>query len=204
VGSTFYTYIHCLACLGVVDGYSNGTFRPYNNVTRGQLVKMVANAAGWHDNIPNTQQTFQDVPPGSWSWVYVERYLVHQPNGIQGYACGGPQEPCVPPANLPYFRPTTEATRGQISKIISNAAGFSDPPTGQQFEDVAPTNAFYPYIYRLQSRHIVGGYACGGPHEPCVPPANLPYYRPDADASRGQAAKLVSLTFFPDCQASRP
>ena len=207
-GSTFYTYVHCLACLGVVNGYPNGTFRPDNNVTRGQLVKMVANSAGWNDNPPNTpnaEQTFQDVPPGSWAWLFVYRYLIHQPGGIQGYPCGGPQEPCVPPNNLPYFRPTREASRGQIAKIISNAAGFTDPPTGQQFEDVASNNAFYPYIYRLASRNIVGGYACGDrPQEPCVPPANLPYFRPDADATRGQTAKLVSIAFFPDCQASQP
>jgi hypothetical protein len=203
-GSTFYPYIHCLACLGVVDGYSNGTFRPDNYVTRGQLVKMVSNSAGWNDNIPDTQQTFQDVPPLSWSWLYVERYLIHQPGGILGYQCGGPTEPCVPPNNLPYFRPTQEATRGQIAKIISNAAGYNDPPVGQQFQDVSPGTAFYAYIFRLATRHIVAGYQCGGQHEPCVPPDNLPYYRPDQDATRGQTAKIVANTFFPDCQALTP
>ena len=28
VGSTFYPYIHCLACLGIVNGYPDGTFKP--------------------------------------------------------------------------------------------------------------------------------------------------------------------------------
>ena len=39
---------------------------------------------------------------------------------------------------LPYFRPSNSATRGQISKIVSNAAGFGDPPGAQMFEDVPP------------------------------------------------------------------
>ncbi len=56
-GSTFYPYIHCLACLGLVNGYSDGTFRPNNDVTRGQLSKIVSNAAGFEDN-----QTTRDVP----------------------------------------------------------------------------------------------------------------------------------------------
>jgi hypothetical protein len=33
VGSTFYQYIHCLACLGIINGYPDGTFKPNNDVT---------------------------------------------------------------------------------------------------------------------------------------------------------------------------
>jgi len=42
-GSTFYPYIHCLACLGIINGYSDGSFKPNNNITRGQLSKIVSN-----------------------------------------------------------------------------------------------------------------------------------------------------------------
>jgi 5'-nucleotidase/2',3'-cyclic-nucleotide 2'-phosphodiesterase/3'-nucleotidase/5'-nucleotidase len=59
-GSTFYPYIHCLACLGIINGYPDGTFKPNNNVTRGQLAKIVSNAAGFSDN--QSTQMFQDVP----------------------------------------------------------------------------------------------------------------------------------------------
>jgi hypothetical protein len=43
IGSTFYTYVRCMACRGIITGYSSGCgtgnpcFRPNNNVTRGQL-----------------------------------------------------------------------------------------------------------------------------------------------------------------------
>jgi hypothetical protein len=195
VGSTFYPYIHCLACLGIVNGYPDGTFRPNANVTRGQLSKIVANSAGFNDT-PSGQQ-FQDVPVGSTFYVYIYR-LVHR-GYISGYACGGPGEPCVPPDNMPYFRPNAYATRGQISKIVSNAAGFSDTPSGQQFQDVPVGSTFYDYIYRLSHRGIISGYACGGPGEPCVPPANLPYFRPNNNATRGQMSKIDGLAFFPNC-----
>ena len=33
-GSTFYPYITCLSGLGIINGYSDCTFRPNNNVTQ--------------------------------------------------------------------------------------------------------------------------------------------------------------------------
>ena len=38
----FYTPVQYLACRGVISGYADGTFRPYNNTTRAQMVKIVA------------------------------------------------------------------------------------------------------------------------------------------------------------------
>jgi hypothetical protein len=197
-GTEFYPYIHCLVCLGIVNGYPDGTFRPDNFVTRGQLSKIVSNSAGFSDI--QTVQMFQDVPPTGQDSTFFQYIGRMASRGlVVGYPCGGPFEPCVPPSNLPYFRPNAYATRGQIAKIISNGAGFSETPSGQQFQDVTPQNAFYAYIYRLALRGIVQGYQCGGPNEPCVPPGNLPYYRPDTDASRAQASKLDAITFFPNC-----
>jgi hypothetical protein len=115
-GSAFYSYIHCLACNGIVSGYSDGTFRPNNKVTRGQLAKIVANAAGLSD--PLGAQMFQDVAPGSTFYDYIQRLASH--GYVNGYQCGRPGEQCVPPANLPYFRPDSNATRGQTSKIVAN------------------------------------------------------------------------------------
>jgi hypothetical protein len=195
VGSTFYQWIHCLVCLGIVNGYPDGTFKPNNNVTRGQLSKIVSNSAGFSDN--QTTQMFEDVPLGSTFFQYIGRLASR--GLISGYACGGPGEPCQP-GHLPYFRPNANATRGQISKIVSNAAGFNNPPVGQQFQDVASGTPFYDYIYRLSTRGIINGYACGQkPNEPCVPPADLPYFRPNANATRGQMSKIDAAAFFPDC-----
>jgi hypothetical protein len=195
-GSTFYTFIRCLACRGIVNGYPDGTFKPNNNVTRGQLSKIVSNAAGFSD--PQTTQLFEDVPPGSTFFDYIGRLASR--GYINGYPCGSPGEPCNPPDNRPYFRPSNNATRGQISKIVSNAANFTDPPNGQTFEDVPPGSTFYDFIERLASRGVMSGYPCGSPNEPCVPPDNRPYFRPSNNATRGQTSKIVANTFFPNCQ----
>jgi len=194
-GSTFYDFIRCLACRGIINGYSDGTFKPNNDVTRGQLSKIVSNSAGFTD--PQTTQMFQDVPVGSTFFDFVGRLASR--GYIGGYACGGAGEPCHPPDNLPYFRPNNNATRGQISKIVSNAAGFTVPAVGQTFQDVPPGSTFYDFIERLASRGVMGGYPCGGASEPCVPPENRPYFRPSNNATRGQTSKIVSNTFYPAC-----
>jgi hypothetical protein len=197
VGSTFYPFIRCLACKGIINGYPDGTFRPGNNVTRGQLSKIVSNSAGFNDT--PTGQQYEDVPVGSTFYVYIYR-LVHR-GFINGYPCGAPPAgACVPPGNLPYFLPNANSTRGQISKIVSNARGFNETPSGQQFQDVGPNSPFYTYIYRLVLHQVMSGYPCGiSPAGQCVPPGNLPYFLPNNNATRGQTSKIVSNTFFPDC-----
>ncbi len=197
---TFYADIMCLACRGIINGYDSGCdtgnpcFRPGNFVTRGQLAKIVSNSAGFDDD-PGPQ-AFEDVPPGSTFYDFIGRLGLR--GIINGYPCGGPGEPCGT-GSLPYFRPSANITRGQISKIVSEAAGYSDAVGDQQFEDVEPGSTFYDYIWRLTDRGIMQGYPCGGVGEPCVDPGDLPYFRPSATATRGQASKITANTFFPGC-----
>jgi photosystem II stability/assembly factor-like uncharacterized protein len=193
---TFYASVHCLACRGIISGYADGTFKPDNLVTRGQLAKIVSNAAGFIED-PGAQ-IFQDVPAGHAFYEWVNR-LTNR-GYMSGYTCGSPGEPCID--NRPYFRPFANATRAQTSKIVSNAARYNDPPVGQTFEDVPTTHPFYVEIQRLASRGIMGGYNCGADGEPCVPPGNRAYFRPYNNVTRGQSAKIVANTFYPDCNTS--
>jgi hypothetical protein len=205
---TFYTWVRCLACRDIINGYpcggpgepcdpdSNPYFRPQNLVTRGQITKIVSNSAGFSD-LP-VGQDFEDVPSGHSFYTYTQRLAVR---GIMnGYPCGGAGEPCIPPDNRPYFRPGAFSTRGQVAKIVSNAAGFIDPPVGQTFEDVPPGHTFYTYVERLASRNVMQGYPCGSiPGEPCIPPDTRPYFRWAGNITRAQTVKIVANTFFPDC-----
>ncbi|MEA2576071.1 MAG: hypothetical protein QOH93_3369, partial [Chloroflexia bacterium] len=176
-GSTFYPYVRCLACQGVLGGYANGTFKPGNNVTRGQLAKIVANAADFNEQSGPT--LFADVAPGSTYFDYVQRLAFR--GIIGGYTCGGPGEPCLE-GNPKYFRPNQNATRGQIAKIVSDAAGFNDVPGAQMFEDVAPGSPFFDWVQRLASRNALSGYPCGGTGEACGG-SNLPYFRPNQNTT---------------------
>jgi hypothetical protein len=205
-GSTFYPFVRCLACLGVLSGYPCGGagepcnpandpyFRPGVNVTRGQIAKVVSNAAGFGE--PVSGRTFEDVLPGSTFYTFTQRLATR---GIMlGYPCGGSDEPCVPPLDLPYFRPNSHTTRAQLSKIVAISAGLGDPPGKQLFEDVPPGSTFYTFTQQLANLGVVSGYPCGSP-EPCVPPLDLPYFRPNSPPTRGQVSKIVARTFFPTC-----
>jgi N-acetylmuramoyl-L-alanine amidase len=172
----------------VLGGYADG-FHPNDNVTRGQAAKIISNAAGYADAIPAATQTFVDVPHSSAFWLYVERVYKH--DAISGYACGGAGEPCP---GL-YFRPGANLTRGQLAKITTSVAGYSETLSGQSFSDVPPASPFYQYIGRAKLHNVISGYACGGPGEPC--PGS--YFRPGNNVTRGQTAKIVAGTFFPDC-----
>ena len=206
----FYFFIERMGARNIISGYLCGGpgepcvppankpyFRPGAGLTRGQTAKIVAGAAGFADPIATTQQTFADVPPGNPFWLWIERLAGR--GIINGYGCGGVGEPCDP-ANRPYFRPNGGVTRGQLTKIVSSAAGHADPvpPAQQTFADVPPAAPFWLWIERLAGRGIISGYTCGGPGEPCDP-ATRPYFRPNTGVTRGQAAKIVTNTFFPTC-----
>jgi hypothetical protein len=196
VGHTFYPYVSCLVDRGVMSGYSDCTFRPTLNLTRGQLSKIVSNAANFAE--PHSTQSFEDVATDHAFYLWIERLASR--GIIGGYACGGEGEPCVPPGNRPYFRSGANVTRGQTSKIVAIAASLPAPRPGQQtFEDVPTTHTFWSWIESLSTAGATGGYPCGGEGEPCVPPGNRPYFRPGNNVTRGQSSKIVANTFFPGC-----
>ncbi|HEY0071215.1 MAG TPA: S-layer homology domain-containing protein [Chloroflexia bacterium] len=160
----------------------------------------MSNAAGFAE--PASTQLFKEVPTNHAFYEGIQRLA--RRGYISGYACGGAAEPCnvSNQGNLPYFRPGSNATRGQISRIVSNTAGFQNSAGPQLFNDLQLGSAFYDFVKRLTNRGIMSGYACGGEGEPCNASGlgALPYFRPNNNATRGQVAKIVANTFFPDCQ----
>ncbi|MEO8286543.1 MAG: S-layer homology domain-containing protein [Chloroflexota bacterium] len=197
-GDYFYQPVLSLNDAGIVSGYNSTPpcltgahvpcYLPYNNVTRGQSAKIVALSAGFTE--PVSGQLFEDIPPGSTFYDYVQR-LANR-TIVSGYPCGGAGEPCGA-SNLPYFRQNSSVTRGQLSKMVSQAFGYSEVASGQTFEDVAFGSTFYQYVQRMADRGIINGYPCGGAGEPCNAPSNRPYFRPGSPVTRGQTAKILYI-----------
>ena len=185
-----------LACHGVISGYANGdgtvSFRPYNQTTRAQQVKIVV--LGFNKPIVTPaagNNTFADVPLSQPFFAVIETAAADAI--VSGYTCGGPGEPCDS-QNRPYFRPYTNVTRGQLSKIDVVAAGWAlVNPVTPSFEDVVPNTAFYEFVETAFCHGIISGYTCGGVGEPCDS-GQRPYFRPAASATRGQIAKIVDLS----------
>ena len=132
--------------------------------------------------------TFTDVPATAYFAVPVRWLACRQI--VVGYTCGGPGEPCDPQQRA-YFRPYTNTTRGQLSKMVVLGLGWTiqTPPT-PTFADVAVGYPFYPYIETAAAHNVISGYTCGGPGEPCDP-GNRPYFRPGNNVTRGQLSKII-------------
>ena len=144
VGSTFYAYIQCLACRGIINGYPCGGpgepcnptndpyFRPGNDVTRGQFAKIAANSAGFNE--PPVHSNMRTSAAGSTFFDYIWRLyrprLTSPATHVVGQASHAARITCLLP-------PNANVTRGQLSKIDANAAGFNETPGAQQYEDVA-------------------------------------------------------------------
>lgn len=156
---------------------------------------MVSIAANISDD-PGAQ-VYEDVPVANSFYIWINR--LSRRGYMGGYECGlSLEEPCIAPDNRPYFRPNASATRGQLSKIVSNAAQLGGTPTGLFYTDVPEDHPFYVWIMRLTDLGVMSGYPCGGSGEPCDD-ENRPYFRPYDNVTRGQTSKIVSNTFFPAC-----
>ena len=190
----FYGYVEWMYCNGIVSGYITTPpcdagqvpcFKPGNPTTRGQMAKIVVLAFRFPIDTTGGPH-FSDVPPGHTFYDYIEtgRNL----GLFTGYADGT-------------YRPNVHVTRGQIAKIVVNAAIMADPanwtledPPTNTFQDVPVGSTFFRWIETAYSHHILSGYPCGvSPTLPCVPPGNKPYFIPGADATRAQISKIVFL-----------
>ena len=123
--------------------------------------------------------SFADVPPGAPFFDVIE--TAASGHIISGYSCGGPGEACDTQGR-PYFRPNANVTRAQLSKIDVIAAGWAlISPTTATFSDVATSNNFYAVIETAACHGVISGYA---DHT----------FHPNANATRGQIAKIVYLS----------
>lgn len=161
------SYIRNLACLGVVSGYSDGTFRPDNPTTRAQLVKMVVLVARLPLVNPATP-SFSDVPSSHIFYKYIE--TARAQNLIGGYAEGK-------------FRPDAPVSRAQVAKMIvlSQKWSLQVPSNPVTLCDVSPSHWAYAYVEVAMARGIFTGHG-----DDC--------FHPDADATRAQLSKVLVLT----------
>ncbi len=166
-----YNPVQHLTGKGAISGYSDGTFRPSNTVTRAQFAKMLVAGMGWPLTSPATA-TFRDVPATDWAFAYVETAVLH--GALSGYSDGT-------------FRPTAEITRAQLAKLIVVGRGWPVETSLAHFSDVPAGDWAFGYIETAVNNGVLTGYSDGT-------------YRPTAPATRAQVAKILSngLVMNPD------
>lgn len=190
-----------LAVRGIINGYPefDGTllFRPGASASRAQLSKMVVLGAGGGLVNP-ANPTFADVPTSSPLYTFVETAAAR--GVVSGYACGTPDKVCDG-TNRAYFLPNNNVTRAQTAKMIVVSRGWSQVrPANPTFADVPASSPLFGYVEAAVQHGIIGGYPCGGAGEPCN--GGNPYFRPNADVTRGQISKMLSVALGPFTGAS--
>lgn len=143
-GGEFAQYINDLSARGVLGG-AGGNFYPSFNLTRGELAKVLVNAAGIPVANGGTAR-FSDVPAGHTFYDYVMTLAAR--GTVNGYSDGT-------------FRPNAYVTRGEFSKMVVGAFGFQ-PNTqgGPHFTmDVPASHTFYSHVETLYNLNILNGYS---------------------------------------------
>ncbi|ADH98350.1 S-layer homology domain-containing protein [Salisediminibacterium selenitireducens] len=94
-------YIQAAADLGIIQGFPDGTFRPNDRVTRGQMAIFIARA---YNLDTEAEMDFSDMAPHMAAYDSVAKIL--SVNITQGFPDGT-------------FRPDNSVTRGQFSAFLS-------------------------------------------------------------------------------------
>ena len=111
------TAIETLRLMGVLDGYSDGTFRPNAALTRAQFCKMAVYAMDGGSELGrySTVTIFPDVKPSFWASSYIN--MAAKKGVIAGFADGK-------------FKPNQTVTAGQAVTILMRGLGYKDENMG--------------------------------------------------------------------------
>ena len=140
-GTTHESSIVAIAELAITAGYPDGTFRPDDRVSRGQMATFLANALALDVDLDLASETFSDVAD-----------TTHEPSigalfasGITGGYPDGT------------FRPDDDVNRGQMATFLTSGFRLSASPI-VRFSDIAGTTHLAG-INAVATEGIAGGYS---------------------------------------------
>ncbi|MEC0144235.1 S-layer homology domain-containing protein [Paenibacillus alginolyticus] len=114
--------INTLASKHIVDGNADGSFRPNDQVTRAQFIKMLILSDPNKYQLDNDKQTFKDVPKEHWANHYIESALSGGIINKDDYSAS--------------FEPNKPMTRIEMALMVGNTvSGFNSSSLKQNFTD---------------------------------------------------------------------
>lgn len=119
----------------VVEGYSDGSYKPENRINRAEFTKIIIEATYSDEEIEVcSNASFPDVPAGEWFSKYICMAKLH--GVVGGY-----------PDNT--FQPAGFINFAEASKIVSEAQNVPEDTTGTNSE------WFAGYVKGLENRHAI-------------------------------------------------
>lgn len=147
-GNSHQQAILSLVDQGIIKGYPDGTFKPYDSITRGDAAVMIARTLNLLDgkNIPTT--TFKDLDQVNETTQEAIAKLADL-EVISGFT---PQS----------FKPQETVTRAQMAKFIVNAFQLTIPEEAEiLFPDVDESLTLAPYVEAIAEARITIGKSDG-------------------------------------------
>lgn len=135
--SAWYTSIvKKMASAGVINGYTDGTFRPENQITRAEFITMLMQ----NKSVQQFKKlSFSDVNEKLWSANYI--YSAYIEGYIDGYADGT-------------FKPDAPITRAEAVKVLNSVLKRIDFKTVKNpFKDVSEKHWGYKHILEASVEH---------------------------------------------------
>ena len=108
-GTPFYSAVTQLAGAEIINGYPDGSFRPYNHLSRGEAAALIYRAYGDPDLALCSSWYFHDIPSLLWSSPYID--YCSAAGIVNGYPDGS-------------FRPEAQVTYNEIITMIVRARGL--------------------------------------------------------------------------------
>ena len=173
-------FVEAVAREGIAAGFPDGTYRPANDVNRGQMAVFLARSA---DGVlsdfaafsppPCGSETFSDVPCDFFAYKFIE-YIV-----TKGIASGFKDGT---------YRPGNGVNRGQMAVFLARLrdiadgdfATFTPPPCGSEtFPDVNCKFVVYKFVEYIVTKGMTAGFPDGT-------------YQPNVIVTRAQMAVFIT------------
>ena len=163
-----YSYVTALADKGIINGYTDGGFKPEKTVSREEFVKMIISATGLYDK--NADCEFLDVAKDTWYYNYIAS--AYRNNIISGI-------------NEDFFGVGNMLTREDASviatRIISKFSYITEPEQEKGFSDFNSISDYAKESVQILSKiKIINGFEDGT-------------YRPKGFLTRAEASKIIYM-----------
>ncbi len=106
----YYSYVGYLAKYNIIKGYTDGTFRPNDKVTRAEFVAMAVRFYGLFNDVKKTGYTVTYTDLASSYWAYSDIAYAKHIGWLNGYADGS-------------FKPDNNITRAEVVTVTNHATG---------------------------------------------------------------------------------
>ncbi len=122
---TFYSHIHALKLAKIVDGYPDGEFKPDEPVTRGQILKFLANSIEYDDpkalldRVVRGKNFFTDMNEKSTFYEYLLKLYVATENEK-------PFDKIIELTPDLLYKPDDNLKRGEMAAMVTNAMFYTD------------------------------------------------------------------------------